>query len=130
MRKLPSLNIIRAFEAAARHVSFTIGAQELQVVHGSISKQVPILERCLGIDLFARPKSQVVLTSLRNDFVSSLLPALVVDEFHGVRCLTGSTIQISTAHSLDPLIPAQAEIVIEGLVDLEWSRLEYYSEMM
>jgi LysR family glycine cleavage system transcriptional activator len=76
MRKLPPLNAIRAFEAAARHVSFTKAAQELQVTHGAISKQVAILEGWLGIDLFMRSKSQVVLTPSGKDFLSSLTPAL------------------------------------------------------
>jgi LysR family glycine cleavage system transcriptional activator len=76
MRKLPPLNAVRAFEAAARHVSFTKAAQELQVTHGAISKQVAILEEWLGLDLFNRSKSQVILTPSGKEFLSSLTPAL------------------------------------------------------
>ncbi len=76
MRKLPPLNAIRAFEAAARHVSFTKAAQELLVTHGAISKQVAILESWLGLDLFNRNKSQVTLTPAGKEFLSSITPAL------------------------------------------------------
>ena len=76
MRKLPPLNAIRAFEAAARNVSFTKAAQELQVTHGAISKQVAILEAWLGLDLFNRSKTQVTLTPSGKDFLTSLTPAL------------------------------------------------------
>ena len=48
MRKLPPLNAVRAFEAAARHVSFTKAAKELFVTHGAVSKQVAVLEAWLS----------------------------------------------------------------------------------
>jgi len=76
MRKLPPLNAIRAFEAAARNVSFTKAAQELQVTHGAVSKQVAILEAWLGLELFNRSKTQVTLTPSGKDFLASLTPAL------------------------------------------------------
>jgi hypothetical protein len=54
LRKLPPLNAVRAFEAAARHVSFSKAAKELFVTHGAISKQVSLLETWLGVSLFKR----------------------------------------------------------------------------
>jgi LysR family glycine cleavage system transcriptional activator len=63
MRKIPPLNSIRAFEAAARHVSFTKAGQELNVTHGAISRQVSILEEWLGVALFQRLNARLVLTS-------------------------------------------------------------------
>jgi LysR family glycine cleavage system transcriptional activator len=53
MRRLPPLNSLRAFEAAARLRSFTSAARELGVTHGAISRQVRILEQFLGAPLFA-----------------------------------------------------------------------------
>lgn len=62
MRKLPPLNAVRTFEAAARHVSFTKAANELLVTHGAVSRQVALLEEWFGIKLFRRSPSQLTLT--------------------------------------------------------------------
>lgn len=53
MRRLPPLNSLRAFEAAARLRSFSLAARELGVTHGAVSRQVRILEQFLGAPLFA-----------------------------------------------------------------------------
>jgi LysR family transcriptional regulator, glycine cleavage system transcriptional activator len=62
MRRLPPLNSLRAFEAAARHESFSRAAIELCVTHGAVSKQVDVLERRLGMKLFRRTSTGVALT--------------------------------------------------------------------
>jgi len=62
-RKLPSLNSLRAFEAAARHLSFTRAAQELFVTQAAVSHQVKGLEDYLGLSLFKRLPRKLVLTS-------------------------------------------------------------------
>ena len=59
---LPSLNGLRAFEAAARHLSFKQAAQELHVTAGAVSQQVRLLEERLGVQLFERLTRQVILT--------------------------------------------------------------------
>jgi DNA-binding transcriptional LysR family regulator len=59
---LPPLNALRAFEAAARHLSFKQAAHELHVTAGAISQQVRLLEERLGVQLFERLTRQVVLT--------------------------------------------------------------------
>ena len=51
-RRLPSLNALKAFEAAARHESFTRAAEELFVTQGAVSHQVKALELELGVKLF------------------------------------------------------------------------------
>ena len=53
-RQLPSLNALRAFEAAARHMSFTLAAEELCVTQGAISRQIKLLEGHLKVPLFRR----------------------------------------------------------------------------
>ncbi|MBR0794344.1 LysR family transcriptional regulator [Bradyrhizobium jicamae] len=63
MRKLPPLNAVRTFEAAARHVSFTKAAEELLVTHGAVSRQVALLEEWFGVKLFRRAPSQLTLTA-------------------------------------------------------------------
>jgi LysR family glycine cleavage system transcriptional activator len=61
-RRLPPLNALRAFEAAARHLSFTKAADELHVTQAAISHQVRSLEEYLGIQLFRRQNRAVLLT--------------------------------------------------------------------
>lgn len=76
MRRLPPLNAIKAFEAAARLVSFTKAGNELNVTHGAISRQVALLESWLRIPLFRRMKSQVVLTEAGKTFLDEMGPVL------------------------------------------------------
>lgn len=60
--RLPALNALRAFEAAARHCSFTDAANELCVGQGAVSRHIVGLERSLGIALFHRHHRGVSLT--------------------------------------------------------------------
>jgi LysR family transcriptional regulator, glycine cleavage system transcriptional activator len=53
---LPRLNAVRAFEAAARHLSFTRAADELCVTPSAVGQSVRALERWLGVPLFARDR--------------------------------------------------------------------------
>ncbi|RAZ78414.1 LysR family transcriptional regulator [Mesorhizobium atlanticum] len=61
-RRLPSLYALRAFEAAARHLSFTIAAEELCVTQGAISRQIKLLEDTMGLPLFKRLTRKLELT--------------------------------------------------------------------
>ena len=69
---LPSLNGLRAFEAAARHLSFAKAAEELNVTPAAISQQVRHLEDQLGIELFWRTTRSLRLT----DHAKSVKPLL------------------------------------------------------
>src|SRR5215470_1578193 len=60
--RLPPLNALRAFEAAARHLSFTKAAAELHVTQAAISHQIKTLEEHLGVPLFQRRNKAVLLT--------------------------------------------------------------------
>src|SRR5258708_39204953 len=71
-RPLPPLNALRAFESAARHLSFTRAADELHVTQAAISHQVKGLEERLGVKLFRRLPRQLLLT----DEGQALLPDL------------------------------------------------------
>lgn len=62
-RRIPPLNWVRAFEAAARHLSFTRAAEELHVTQAAISQQVKALENRLGVALFRRVHNRLFLTS-------------------------------------------------------------------
>ncbi|HZU88761.1 MAG TPA: transcriptional regulator GcvA [Stellaceae bacterium] len=63
MQHLPPLAALRAFEAAARHMSFSKAAEELNVTPAAISHQIHALEADLGVKLFHRLNRQVVLTA-------------------------------------------------------------------
>ena len=70
--RLPPLNALRAFEAAARHLSFARAAQELHVTPSAISHQIKTLEEHLGLPLFRRLNKMLLLT----DEGQALLPGL------------------------------------------------------
>ena len=67
--RLPSLNTLRAFEAAARHLSFKTAASELGVTPGAVSQQVKKLEASLGIDLFRRLPHGLLLTEAGETYL-------------------------------------------------------------
>lgn len=75
-RKLPSMNALVAFEAAARHESFTRAAEELCVTQGAVSHQVKALETELGLKLFYRQPQQLVLTNAARDYLIVVRDAL------------------------------------------------------
>lgn len=84
-RKLPPLNSLRAFEAAARHVSFTKAAEELAVTHGAVSRQVALLEDWLGVPLFRRAVSQLSLTDAGRTYAveaTAMLDRLAMISMH------------------------------------------------
>jgi len=62
MAKLPSLLSLRAFDASARHLSFTKAARELHLTQSAVSRHIRHLEEHLGIPLFARAYRKIVLT--------------------------------------------------------------------
>jgi len=66
LSRLPPLNALKAFEAAARHLNFSLAARELSVTPGAISQQIRLLEDHAGGPLFRREGRSVVLTDLGN----------------------------------------------------------------
>jgi LysR family glycine cleavage system transcriptional activator len=71
-RRLPPLNALRAFEAAARHLNFSRAADELSVTPGAVSQQIQNLEDYVGAALFRRTPRGLLLT----DSAQMALPAL------------------------------------------------------
>ncbi len=74
-RRLPSLNALRAFESAARHVSLSLAAAELNVSHAAVSRHIRELEAWLGKKLFHRTGRGVELTDDGEAYASDLTPA-------------------------------------------------------
>ena len=83
---LPPLNPLRAFEAAARHLSFKSAAQELHVTPGAVGQQVKALEDRLGVRLFERLHKQLVLTPAGQNYVASVRD--------GFRCIADATARL------------------------------------
>jgi LysR family transcriptional regulator, glycine cleavage system transcriptional activator len=75
LRRLPPLNALKAFEAAARHDSFTRAAEELCVTQGAVSHQVKALEAELGIKLFLRERQRLVITEAGREYLVVLRDA-------------------------------------------------------
>jgi LysR family glycine cleavage system transcriptional activator len=103
--KLPPLAAIRAFEAAARHQSFTRAAEELGMTQAAVSYQIRLLEDRLGAPLFRRLPRQVVLT----DAGRQLAPA-VTEAFEALRAAfegVGRTVDNRLSISVIPTVAAQ-----------------------
>lgn len=75
MRRLPPLNALKAFEAAARLESFSRAAAELHVTHGAVSKHVALLEHWLGVKLFTRIPGGVVPTAACRSYRQEIASA-------------------------------------------------------
>src|SRR5689334_18272602 len=69
---LPPLNALRAFEAAARHLSFKLAAHELHVTPAAIGQQVKALEARLGVQLFERLHKQLILTAAGHAYLPGI----------------------------------------------------------
>src|SRR3974377_551356 len=75
-RRLPPLNALKAFEAAARHESFTRAADELCVTQGAVSHQAKALEAELGLKLFNREHQRLVITEAGRSYLARVGDAL------------------------------------------------------
>jgi LysR family glycine cleavage system transcriptional activator len=93
--RLPSLNGLRAFEAAARHLSFTNAAAELNVTQTAISHQIRRLEEELGIRLFVRQNRALALTPEARDYLPGVRAA-----FNDLRLATDRVLRKDNDHVL------------------------------
>lgn len=76
LRRLPSMSSLRAFEATARHLSFTRAATELNLTQGAVSHQIRNLEDLLGLKLFARDGNTIRITDAGQEYLASARIAL------------------------------------------------------
>jgi LysR family glycine cleavage system transcriptional activator len=93
--RLPSLNGLRAFEAAARHLSFTNAASELNVTQTAISHQIRRLEEELGIRLFVRQNRALALTPEAREYLPGVRAA-----FNDLRLATDRLLRKDNDHVL------------------------------
>ena len=75
-RKIPSLQALACFEAAARHESYTRAAQELALTQGAVSRQITALEEFVGVALFRRTRHGVALTERGAEYATQVAPRL------------------------------------------------------
>ena len=111
-RYLPSLGAFATFEVAAKHLSFTLAARELNVTQGAVSQQIRLLERALEVPLFLRRHNALELTpqgaSLFHavtaglDTISAAVSVLTGDE--GPQTVTVSATDAMALFWLQPLI--------------------------
>ncbi|WP_273785282.1 LysR family transcriptional regulator [Brucella intermedia] len=75
-RLLPSTSALAAFDAVARHESFSAAAEELSLTQGAVSRQIATLEEQLGTALFDRTSRHVVLSDAGRAYLKAVGPAL------------------------------------------------------
>ncbi len=92
MRRLPPLNALRNFEAAARLGSFNLAADELNVTPSAVSHQIKSLEEFLKIKLFRREQRQTQLTAPGERYLSAIEHALDEIDLATRRLLTTSNV--------------------------------------
>lgn len=77
IKPLPPMNSLIVFEAAARHLSFTQAANELNVTQGAISRQIRQLEEYLGKELFIRANRNISLTPMGLQYYQTIYSTLL-----------------------------------------------------
>jgi LysR family transcriptional regulator, glycine cleavage system transcriptional activator len=135
--RLPPLNGLRAFEAAARHLSFKNAANELGVTPGAVSQQVRALERALKVSLFRRLPRSLVLTAAGENLLPSISSAfrIIAEAMEAAApALGGRALRLAVAPSLmkwpaiaklrearrraaEPMSGDDLVLLIEGRVD-------------
>jgi LysR family transcriptional regulator, regulator of gene expression of beta-lactamase len=109
-RRLPSLNGLRAFEAAGRHASFTAAARELNVTQTAVSRMVRLLEERLGFPLFRRHANGLELTTQGHALLSGLTDsfdaiARLADQVGAMRAGPVLTVGVGPTLAVNWLIP-------------------------
>ena len=117
-RRLPPLNALKAFEAAARNLSFTRAAEELFVTQAAISHQIKGLEEYLGIKLFRRRNRSLLLSEEGQSYFLD-----IKDIFSGISDATERLLARSAKGALT--VSLQPSFAIQWLVP----RLVRFSEV-
>jgi LysR family glycine cleavage system transcriptional activator len=141
MRRLPSLDTLRAFESAARHLNFTKAASELHVTQSALSQRIGALEDELGYPLFLRGARRIELTPRGRAIAAAMTRALAeitrafaeLEESETARLLVISVLPSFATRWLMPRLPkfraahpgVQVQVNAEGrLIDLTASEAD------
>jgi LysR family glycine cleavage system transcriptional activator len=129
----PSLNALRAFEAAARLQSFSRAAAELFVTHGAISHQIRSLEQTTGDKLFQRKNRKMLLTPAGATLVHQVRQSLLTldeifssgDRVAGAQTITVSALSSFTNHWLVPRLASFSDvhpnIILQLLIETQFA---------
>ena len=126
-RKIPSLQALACFDAAARHQSYTRAAQELALTQGAVSRQIGALEAFVGVALFQRTRHGVALTARGAEYavqVASRLQGLEQDTLDVMAGQGGGGVQLAAVPTfatrwLIPRLPALSALHPELTVHIE-----------
>jgi DNA-binding transcriptional LysR family regulator len=99
-RPLPPLDLVRGFDAAARHLSFTRAATELFLTQSAISRQIKALEEHLGVALFQRRHRALVLTEAGRHFHQAATDALRLLQEAAVRIRGGGARRLTLSTTI------------------------------
>jgi LysR family transcriptional regulator, glycine cleavage system transcriptional activator len=113
MKRLPSLDSLRAFESAARHLSFTKAGEELHVTQSALSHRINALEDELGIKLFRRltrkmeltPAGETLAAGVRRGLAEISRAVAAIDHKTGAEPLTVSALPSFATRWLVPRLP-------------------------
>ena len=113
-KRLPPLNSLKAFESAARFLSFTKAADELFVTQAAISHQIKILEDFLGVELFKRKNRALELTEFGKAYyvdITKILHRLVeaTDKLLALKSDKHLTISVPQTFGIQWLVPRLSE---------------------
>ena len=98
-RKIPMLQALNCFEAAARHQSYTHASRELSLTQSAVSRQIASLESFLGVQLFQRTRHGVVLTSAGASYarqIAARLDGLERDTLDAMARQGGGALQLAS----------------------------------
>ncbi|WP_434287481.1 LysR substrate-binding domain-containing protein [Celeribacter sp. SCSIO 80788] len=115
-RFIPSLAALECFEAAARHRSFTHAAQDLGITQSGVSRQIAALEQFLGLKLFQRIGSRLVLTEVGDAYLRdthrllSELETSAIDAVRGQSLTEAFSIEVPIGFATHWLIPRLARL--------------------
>ncbi|MFT7130304.1 MAG: LysR family glycine cleavage system transcriptional activator [Gammaproteobacteria bacterium] len=113
-KRLPPLNWLRSFEAAARHLNFTVAAAELHMTQAALSQQIKGLESQLGCALFKRLPRSLELTNSGQAFIPGVREsleqlALITDEVFGKERSRTLTVKVNLVFFNTWLAPRLAD---------------------
>lgn len=109
-KRLPPLNALRAFDAAARRLSFTKAAEELFVTQAAVSHQIKLLEDFLGLKLFRRRNRSLLLTEEGQGYyldIKEIFSALgeATDKLQARSARGTLTVSLLTSFAIQWLVP-------------------------
>ncbi len=113
-RRIPGTDLLIAFEASARHLSFTRAAEELSLTQSAVCKQIAALEKYLGVSLFYRIKKRISLSEAGHIYAKQIREVLDKAEQDTLSLMahrgTGGVLELATlptfaTHWLIPRLP-------------------------